>query len=175
MARRIEAQVENARLIVEYYQELSGTAENDLQKTVVELVADLQHLLCQEATNLDCVFNLNATPQHSERPEAQSGWNNTETELVGRWLSREPTLLEIFRTFASECLVSACGEHSFGNDVWTAFDVARLYLAGRLRGYIESGLEPSSVTLYSDLLREAVAKVDWQQLAESLLKKESGA
>ena len=172
MTRTLTRPTDSARATLEYYQELTQNEKNDLQETVIDLVADLQHLLCQEEIDISYVFNLAKAHYDDETPKAHGGWNTAETHLVSQWLTKDSSLDSMVTSLASECLSEATDDHAVDNGLWTTRESASFFLADRLRGFIESGLDPAGITLYSDLLRGAIANVDWHQLAESYLARE---
>lgn len=74
-----------------------------------------------------------------------NGWRNRETWLVNVWLSNDEISYNYFRSILKQ-----------GDSRSSAKDIS---------GYFEELLEDSSISLWSDLLREALSKVDWLEIA----------
>jgi len=80
-----------------------------------------------------------------DRLETYNGWKNRETWLVNVWLNNDQISYKYFRSVLSK-------------------DEPKLR-AKNLSEYFDELLEDGSISLWTDLLREVLSKVDWQEIA----------
>jgi len=82
-----------------------------------------------------------------ETLETYNGWKNRETWLVNVWLNNDQISYNYLRSVLSN-------------------DEPKLR-ARNLSVYFDELLEDGSISLWTDLLREVLSKVDWQEIATS--------
>ena len=82
-----------------------------------------------------------------ETLKTYNGWKNRETWLVNVWLNNDEISYNYFRTVLSK-------------------DDPTLR-AKNISEYFDELLEDESITLWKDLMREVLSKVNWQEIVSS--------
>lgn len=170
MTRYLSERIEAARAALEYYRQHSPRNAADLMETTIDLVADLQHLLGHEAIDAGYLFQVATTVYDTEKPSPYSGWRTRETQVVSFWLGKGGASYDGCLALAAENAAEAAADPSVLNGLWSREDAARFGLARQLQSLVEDAAPLSAPTLYADLLRAALAEVDWHQIASTLLE-----
>jgi hypothetical protein len=102
--------------------------------------------------------------------EKHNGWKNYETWAVALWIDNDKASSDWWRDAARQHGVDAptCSQVTSG--MWTASEASRFNLADQLKAEISNSTPLKEPTMFADLLNAALAEVDWQEIADHLLK-----
>lgn len=103
--------------------------------------------------------------------ETYNGWTNYETWAVALWLNSDQTTQLYWREQAKQHIERAPTCQMVLDGVRNTEDAAKYNLADQLKEEIEGNAPEVFAGAYSDLLRAALAEVDWQEIAQSYLPK----
>lgn len=101
--------------------------------------------------------------------EEVNGYRNYNTWTVALWLDNERSSFEHWRLQARHWLTHARRLPQVTNGCWTIAEAARIQLADELEQSVLDNQPLVKASLYADLLRWAIAEVDWQQIAANWL------
>lgn len=169
MTGHLSDRIGYAQAALDCYRELSQQRDADLQEAVIDLIADIQHLLNEAELDLGYVFDLAKAQFDASSAPEYDGWNTRETRVVHFWLTRDTQAQTTCLTLASEAMEKAEGDSSVVNGLWSCEDAAKFDLACQLCKLAAEAAPIAERNLFSDLLRQAFEFVDWHQIAGSFL------
>jgi len=109
--------------------------------------------------------------------ETYQGWANYETWAVALWLDNDRGIYDYWRRVAMYCWESRRQRTvmALADRLKAEHDRAVMALADRLKAEHDTeSVHPvfaaACGSVYSDLLQSALAEVDWQEIAQSLLE-----
>lgn len=94
-----------------------------------------------------------------------NGWYNYETWATALWIDSDAGSQNYWRETATEILHRSKAERSFSK-----VERATLTLADELKVQIEEGAPDLGASMYADLLGAALSEVNWQEIAENLIR-----
>jgi hypothetical protein len=102
--------------------------------------------------------------------DTHNGWSNYETSVVAYWINMEEVSQRHWRSVAWQYQQEAARGKEASEDVQAAEFAAQRGLVNELKEVF--GLHPTAAeeSMHGDLLKAALAKVNWQEIAESLLE-----
>jgi hypothetical protein len=99
-----------------------------------------------------------------------NGWPNHETWLVALWLDNEERSFRQWRETARSLLLEARTDDRVLKDGMSIEDAAVCLLADDLSASVEAYMPDWGNTMYADLLRCALAEVEWRAIASHILE-----
>jgi len=96
------------------------------------------------------------------------GWNNVQTWTAALWLYSDRSSYRYWRGRAMWHRVHAGGARQVRDGTWSIDDAARYRLADQLQEELTDAA-PLAVGMYAELLRSALAQVQWDEIAGRLL------
>ena len=100
--------------------------------------------------------------------DTYNGWANYETWLTKLWMDNDQGSCEYWEEAAQECCTAAIENADDPNDDEDMRLEAVRELADRLESE-HSEAVPETVGLFADLLNAAMGRVDWREIAHSLI------
>lgn len=108
-----------------------------------------------------------------EKKEAgYSGWTNYETWCVGLWLGNSEPTFRRWKHAAEQAVRNAETEQA-NHKVWTLRECVKFPLADLLKNALDERvpeLRGELSGMWTDLLRAALAEVNWDELAANILE-----
>ena len=98
-----------------------------------------------------------------------NGFTNYETWVVAFWLSNQEGTYRYWREMAEEAKRDAAESRQVKEAIWPAKDAPRYFLAIRLYLELHDRASMGDPGLNTDLVRRALATVDWFQVADRFL------
>ena len=98
------------------------------------------------------------------------GYENYETWSVALWIGNEHSLYVHWQERAEELKEQVGGFDQVYHGVWTEQQAARYTLADELKAMFKAHPLADDATMYSDLLTHSLGRVDWQEVADSILE-----
>lgn len=97
------------------------------------------------------------------------GWSNYETWCVSLWINNERASYEYWRGEAQRHREEAPHCEMVEDNYWPVEKAPIYNLAGQLNEEISDAAPIEGASLYADLLFATLGRVDWNEVAESLL------
>lgn len=99
-----------------------------------------------------------------------NGWKNQETWSASLWLENDEGTYNLVREFAAEAVEQAPDHPNVDSlHIWTAEECARFELADRLESLVSEMAPDLEASLFSDLMTQALGRVDWDEIARTIL------
>jgi hypothetical protein len=106
----------------------------------------------------------------TEAAETYNGWKNYPTWNVALWLDNDEGLYNATRETVSLALTYA-DNHPNVPGIWTQEQANRYAVADALKTFVRDELAPDlGASFAADLLGYALDKVDWDEIADSLIE-----
>lgn len=108
-------------------------------------------------------------PQANANEQGYNGWSNRETWAVKLWIDNEESSYHFWQEETYQAIEEAKND---SYDVCTINNMrnrAIRILSNRLEANHEEGTPVLSNNIYSDLLTYSLSRVDWREIAESLI------
>jgi hypothetical protein len=102
-------------------------------------------------------------------PARRDGSPNHETYVVARWIGRDSLSRQRWREAAAEAEAEAVTCREPGGDPSPSDDAPLLLLADWLKEEFEDQFPLDPGDVYSDLLNSALRRVEWTEIARTLL------
>jgi len=104
------------------------------------------------------------------KTQVSGDWTNRETRSVAKWIQEDALNYRRWCEAAKEARQEAPRSRQVTEGRWTAEMASVLLLADWLKEEIHDAAPKEEPSFYGELLDEALAKVDWKQIAEHLLR-----
>lgn len=98
------------------------------------------------------------------KDEKYNGWTNYETWLVKLWMDNDQGSYNYWQEIAQEIYNEARADANF-----TKEERAKLDLADQLKNEHEENAPTGTSGVYSDLMKGALGRVDWHEIAQALI------
>jgi len=107
--------------------------------------------------------------EREHEQERYNGWTNFQTWAVNLWLDNEAPSRGYWREVAARCCHEVSDSTPVCDGDCTVKEAAAFMLAESLRREITLASPLGEPSMYSYLLRAALAEVDWQEIAAKWL------
>lgn len=162
-----------ARGAVEAYSARTDSDQQSLEENIIDLLADLRHLMTVEGIDFEKCLTLAGLHHASESPSTYNGWTNYETSIVHLWMTNKHDSYCYCRSQARRHIENAPNTRQVRDGIWDKDRAAVYTLADELHEDLEDSIQFGNPSIFSDLLRAAISNVDWTGIAQALIDAEN--